>query len=297
VILAKVLLDSISPEGYRLTTLEVVMPRMILAEFNTHRAFSRNSASSRAIPAAKMIERVASDPFIPVVWPRNQPGMQGGEEVDRPEVPALIWRDASLLMRVSAGGLSGLEVHKSLVNRLLEPFMWHTVIVTATSPDYDNFFAQRCSPLAEAHMEMTANAMRDAIQSSTPTLIEYGAWHTPLIQPSEDYEFWYDQFMPLQGKGILPLGTDGPLEVRKRVSTARCARVSYLTHDGKRSISADIELYDRLVSADPPHWSPLEHVATPARHDEWVKGNFNAGWDDDLGRPLPGGWHQMRHHT
>ena len=106
-----------------------------------------------------------------------------------------------------------------------------------------------------------AEAMRAAHDASTPTDVPHGGWHTPYLRDE-----------------------DGDLddETARRVSAARCARVSYLTHDGRRDIDKDIELYDRLVSARPPHWSPLEHVATPAEPDEAPLGNFR-------------GWRQLRH--
>src|SRR3954452_24195130 len=75
---AKVLADSVSPAGQRLTTLEATFPRFVLAEFNTHRVFSRNSASSRAIPVAKQLRRVLDDPYVPIEFGSNKPGMQAG---------------------------------------------------------------------------------------------------------------------------------------------------------------------------------------------------------------------------
>jgi thymidylate synthase ThyX len=258
---AKVILDSISPAGHRLTTMEVVLHRFVLAEFNTHRVFSRNSASSRAIPVKKQIERVMTDPAIPLSWPAEKPGMQGGEELtDTDKEWALgYWlkaRDAAV-HEVRALTRDTLErpVHKSVANRLLEPFMWHTVIVSST--EWDNFFGLRCNPLAQPEIQAAAYAMRDAYEKSNP---QPRAWHLPYIN---EY--------------------DGDLSLSdcKKVSAARCARVSYLTQDGVRDPTKDIDLYERLISADPPHSSPLEHVATPASIGD-VSGNFH-------------GWHQLRH--
>jgi hypothetical protein len=78
----KVLADSIyglsSGQTARITTMQVTFPRFILAEINTHRAFSRNSASSRAIPTEKIIEQVVTNPFIPETFNRRVKGMGVG---------------------------------------------------------------------------------------------------------------------------------------------------------------------------------------------------------------------------
>lgn len=240
---ATVLLDSITEQGDRLTTMEVCFPRIVLAEFNTHRVFSRNSASSRAIPVAKMIERVERDPYVPKYWGKNQSGMQADEALSRKAAAQAehIWR-ASLATQLSyARQLADLDTHKQLVNRLLEPFMWHTVIVTAT--EWSNFFALRANKDAQPEIQTIARLMQDAYRESKPQVLRAGEWHLPLLQPDEQ-----------------SLIKDDVLQACK-ISAARCARVSYLTHDGKRDIAKDIELYDRLVSAG--HMSPLEHVATP----------------------------------
>jgi len=257
---ARVILDSSSPTGDRLTTLEVVMHRFVLAEFNTHRAFSRNSASSRAIPVAKQLERVRTDPAIPLSFPAEQKGMQGGKELagQRRENAVESWLEARDYAVESAEHLLGDAVHKSVVNRLLEPFMWHTVIVTAT--DWDGFWRQRCSELAQPEIRVAAEAMRAVYAASTPGPVPAYGWHLPYLT-DEDL------------KTAFRLGIDP-----RGVSAARCARVSVLTHDGRRDLVADEGLYRRLCEADPPHASPLEHVATPGEG----LGNFR-------------GWRQLRH--
>ncbi len=257
---ARVIADSVSPTGCRLTTLEVVIHRFVLAEFNTHRAFSRNSASSRAVPVQTMMRRVADEPAVPLRWPTEQRGMQGGGTVADPDQARDIWLAARDAAVVHAEKLAALGVHKSVTNRLLEPFMAHTVIVTAT--DWDGFFHQRCSPLAQPEIEAAADAMAAAYRASTPSAVGYGDWHTPYITDAD--------------RATLTLATV------RRVAAARCARVSYLTHAGIRDPSADLDLYLRLISADPPHASPLEHVATPNYPTERAPGNFR-------------GWAQLRH--
>ena len=245
---AKIVADSVSEVGDRLTTMEVTFPRMVLAEFNTHRVFSRNSASSRAIPVEKQLQRIMDDPFIPVWWGRNQSGMQAdheleGYDLEQARAEWLVARDSAVnhVQRLLELGL-----HKQITNRLLEPFMWHTVIVTAT--EWSNFFALRANPMAQPEIRVIAEMMRDLYDESEPALVKGGEWHLPLIQPEER-------------DGVFEFS-----EEARKISAARCARVSYLTHEGNRDLAADLILYDRLAGAG--HMSPFEHVATPASHIE-----------------------------
>lgn len=278
-ITAEVKLDSVSPEGIRLTTMEVTYPRFIHAEFMTHRVFSRNSASSRAIPVKKQLEKIKNDPAMPIRFGTNQPGMQAGPPlVDYAEYLAYEdWRDAADSAATHAEYLQRHNIHKEVTNRILEPFMWHTVIVTAV--DFENFFNQRCSPLAQPEIEALANAMREAYNYTRPTVLHHGGWHMPYLQEDE---------------------LDLALEVRIRISAARCARVSYLTQNGVRDYSEDLNLFSRLVDADPPHYSPLEHVATPFVEGLNPGGNFvefmpvSADRDDNI-LYRPKGWAQLRH--
>jgi thymidylate synthase ThyX len=286
---AKVLADSVSPAGHRLTTLEATFPRFVLAEFNTHRVFSRNSASSRAIPVAKQLRRVLDDPYVPIEFGSNKPGMQAGPQLtgkarDAAEAEWLTARDDAvrhvLGLITSPENVAGfddlhacleaaqsllkeppaewLNVHKQVANRLLEPFMWHTVIVSSTT--WENFWNLRCHADAQPEIRLIATKMRDAVERSVPTRLESGEWHLPLVGQAEREE------------------ASSPEELAK-ISVGRCARVSYLTHAGTRDLSADVALYDRLLESG--HMSPMEHVArpmTPAELEqgEW-SGNFQ-GW-------------------
>jgi thymidylate synthase ThyX len=272
---AKIVLDSISPGGDRLTTIQATYPRFVHSELMTHRKFSRNAASSRAIPVKKQIAQVLADPAMPVEWGLNEPGMQANT-LAPPDVATqgvAEWLKARDDAVVQAQALSDLGLAKQIVNRILEPFVWMTVIISAT--DWDNFWWQRCSrysPLAQPELRYVADMMLEAYEDSNPTLVVPGDWHTPYIQRDEHLT---------------------TLSERMRVSAARCARVSYLTQSGVRDHEEDLKLYDRLVSAKPLHGSPLEHVATPCLGHEkgpapgmikwWVhQGNFE-------------GWDQMRH--
>jgi len=257
----KIIKDSISKAGKRLTTMEITFPRIVLSEFNTHRVFSRNSASSRAIPIRKMMDRVLTDPFIPARFPKNDKGMQpngyfepGDSEY---EIAHNIWLGARNAAIGFCERLDENKVHKQIANRLLEPFMWHTVIVTAT--EWANFFKLRTHTDAQEQIKIIADMMYEAYHSQTqqPQELDYfGQWHTPYVEDDE-----------------MPHGT-----IRNQVSVARCARVSYLTHDGKRDIDKDIELFYRLETSN--HWSPFEHVAKPETA-VYQSGNFI-------------GWHQLR---
>ena len=237
---AKIIADSISPDGVRLTTMECTFHRFILAELNTHRAFSRNSASSRAIPIEKQIERVKENPAMPIYWGANQKGMQAHNELSGEDIgySKQCWDEANYQARLQAIRLDGTGLHKQLVNRLLEPFMWHTAIITAT--DWDNFFHQRCHPDAQPEMKALADAMQIAYFSHEPRLVNYGDWHLPYTSDLE----WELFQLGYNRETIEPL---------KRVSVARCARVSYLTQDGKRDIEEDLKLFERLTQGQ--HWS------------------------------------------
>jgi thymidylate synthase ThyX len=257
---ARVLLDSRAPSGARLTTLEVRYPRFIHSEMMTHRVFSRNAASSRAIPIKKMIAAVREEPALPVYWGRNQTGMSAREAIaaDGEARARAEWQLAleDALRHAERLAAQDIDLHKQLVNRLLEPFAWITVIITAT--DWANFFTQRCHPDAQPEIKHIAEMMLAEYNASTPVPVEMGRWHLPLIQPDE---------------------RSLPDEQLCKLSVARCARVSYLTHDGKRDRERDLELYERLLGGGANgHWSPFEHVATPAPAADQRSANF-AGWE------------------
>lgn len=277
---AKIITDSVTEKGHRLTSFEIVIHRYVLAELNTHRVFSRSSASSRAIPVSKQIVRIQEHPAIPVVFPSEQSGMQGGEALSahNTEEARATWLEAAEDAVLFAEHMIHLGVHKSVTNRLLEPFMWHTVIVTAGS--FENFFGLRCNPLAQPELRVTAELMMAEYEASEPVLLEDGDWHLPYVSPDE-----------------LEDGLISDVQLRQ-ISAARCARVSYLTHDGKRDWAKDIELYERLASAEPMHSAPLEHVAKPAP-ENCHKVNIIRG-EKPLELTLPKygnviGWHSLRY--
>lgn len=259
---AKIIADSVSAAGNRLTTLECEFHRFVLAEFNTHRVFSRNSASSRAIPYQKMRAKALENTAYPVSWPAEQKGMQGGAELsdDFKTFSLMHWDSARNAAIAHADSLHEFGVHKSVINRLLEPFIPHKCIVSAT--DFSGFFEQRLHKDAQPEIHQLAIAMRAAMDESVPTLVD--TWHMPYAPTQEEVlnSSWEKQF-------------ESPIEAQLAVAVARCARVSYETHDGVRDIEKDFDLYFRLKDHKPAHASPFEHVATPSFLE--VKGNFQ-GW-------------------
>lgn len=245
---AKVIADSYHA-GQRVTTFQVTFHRFVLAEFNTHRVCSRNSASSRAIPVEKQMLEFADFPAYPLTLPVEKKGMQGGAELEGEDrLRATIFLQdlhGAVLTRIRQYMESNDKdhrLHKSVLNRYMEPWLWHRVIVTAT--DWDGFFSQRVSELAQPEIHHPADLMQQVYEASVPVILDKDEWHLPYVQPEE-----------LQVFDLLDL---------VKLSTARCARVSYLTHDGLYDPERDVELWGKLTKADPPHASPLEH---PCRAD------------------------------
>lgn len=274
----EILLDSISPAGRRLTTWELTYPRMVHAELMTHRLFSRNSASSRAIPNEKLRQRVKDDPALPVWWGKNQSGMQAREELPfangiyplAGDLAKTGWLRARDLMLEASENLAKIGLHKQLCNRLIEPWMFITVIVSATS--FDNWFHLRDHKDAQPEIAWVAREMHKLYRESEPQQLSVGEWHMPLVF-DEDRQALHtrEQLDPAVSA----------IETLKAVATGRVARVSYLTHDGRRDLNEDVALHDRLlagaVTGDPMHMSPFEHVAQCLADPNEPSGNFR-GW-------------------
>lgn len=241
---ARVVLDSISPDDYRLTTIECVYPRIIHAEVMTHRVFSRLSASSRAIPIQKMIDRVKEDPFIPKYIQSNQAGMSGGSDlsdIDRHNFVTR-WQDSSLVAVRMAEAMAKTGAHKQLVNRVLEPYLWHKVAISST--EWDNFFRQRLGDGVEPHMRELAMKIKDALDKSTPSCIWYGDWHLPYLRESD---------------------SSLTLEEKIKVSVARSARTSYGRANDEFTLESDLGVFQKMW--DGYHPSPFEFVAHPVTID------------------------------
>lgn len=254
---ARVVCDSIGPHGKRLVSVEAKYWRAIHSEMMTHRAFARNAASSRAIPFYRerngipvencTYSMVAFGPFVPEFIGSEQKGMQSGDEL----VGEARWEAIRAIEEMWEACLKGskrlaeLGVHKSICNRYVEPWTYITTLITAT--EWANFFRLRCHPKAERHLDKVARLIREAIRRSEPKQLQEWQWHLPYIR-DDDAGFSEDLC---------------------KVSAARCARLSYLTHDGKRDLAADLKLFDALINPtvevdrdeDVIHASPLEHVA------------------------------------
>jgi thymidylate synthase ThyX len=251
---AAIIADSINLDGDRLTTFVLTYHRMIHSEFMTHRMLSKNSSSSRAIPVEKMIKLVESQEVYPLHWGKNQKGMSAQMEVTEDECKAAskVWEQAKNDAIAHARRLIEIGIHKQVVNRLLEPFSTITVICSGT--EYQNFFEQRCHPDAQPEIQYLAHKMKAAYDASQPKQLADGEWHLPLVK-QEDIDEISDIYQLV------------------KVAVGRCARVSYLNHDGVRSLADDVKLHDRLLTSKPAHLSPFEHIAIALPNSE-KRANF-----------------------
>jgi thymidylate synthase ThyX len=183
---AEILADSLSPQGSRLTTMKITFPRFILAEFNTHRMFSRNSASSRAIPFRKMVQMVEENPFVPIAWQKDHSGMQGTEYFTDDlsiQFAKSNWLTAREWAVKSAKALNSSDngyeaVTKQLCNRLLEPFMWHTVIVTSGKEGLDNFYKLRCPEYQLEERDDYDELVKTHSFKSKKEVLKQGNWYS-----------------------------------------------------------------------------------------------------------------------
>lgn len=295
---ANILLDSINTSGNRLTTWVLTYPRFIHAEIMTHRMFSRNASSSRAIPVKKMLDDVKNNPAMPVFWGKNQAGMQAAVELDdttkltlkRPngspypdfdtitakEEAKRIWLEARDVAITRVEQLNELGLHKQIANRLLEPWMHITVILTAT--EYGNFFSLRAHKDAQPEFQALAFMMLEKYNASTPKELSTGQWHVPFGDKLDsdkifDTAAWQEETngMALEMSGDMSRYL---INYKIKIATARCARVSYLNFEGKDDYNNDIKLHDQLAASG--HWSPFEHCAM-ANWNSGNSGNFK-GW-------------------
>lgn len=246
---SKIIAHSVSEMDKHIITYELEYPRFIHAEFMTHRLFSRNAASSRAIPIEKMLEMVGENPASPEVWGKNQSGMQAKEVFeDYMEATAMwAWQQAANKAIEGAKGLNDLGLHKQIVNRVLEPFAHIKVVLTTT--EIENFFWLRCDEHAQPEIKILAEQMEDLYRESTPIQLRDGEWHTPYYAMG----FWAESDV-----------TDS-LEDALAISSSCCAQVSYRTLDD--SLDKAQRIFDRLITSKPPHASPMEHQATPITKD------------------------------
>lgn len=263
---AKIILDSVTPAGARLTTFQITIPRIVLAEFNTHCMISRNSASSRAIPVKKKIARVEADPFVPKKFGKNARGMQNSSEAlgDEASAKALtIWKRAIEFACIAAGELAEIEVHKQLANRLIEFADYQVIVATAT--EWGNMFALRDHKDAQDEIRDPMHEAKELYGKSEPVLVPAGEWHLP-------YVTGYDVGAPTDG---LVRNLVGGVPQWSRVelvhmSVGRCAAVSHLNQENQLDPHGDIRrTVERLIPSG--HMSPTGHVAQSLTRDEWVE--------------------------
>ena len=313
---AEIVGHSLSPQEDELISVLCTFPRIILAEINTHRMLSKNTSSSRAIPFKKMVEAIKNDPFIPIAWQKEHTGMQGYDyfNVEESKINRQVWLEARDSAVENAQQIHNYEITKQLANRLLEPFMWTTMLITGSKEGWDNFFNLRCPQYkihqgtykskkealkyglsngelknwsdldwlqnneghAEIHIMDLAEKIYDAVNESTPKQLKAGEWHIPFEDKIQIAE---------------DIGTKEQVyETKVKISTAMAARTSYTIVGDEKEIDYQkmVDLHDRLLSQDPPHSSPLEHCARAMSDEEYecfLKGereiNKNANhWSD-----------------
>ncbi|WP_284161662.1 FAD-dependent thymidylate synthase [Burkholderia pseudomallei] len=273
-IIVKVIADSISGVDVRLTTFELTYPRMIHSELMTHRLFSRNAMSSRAVPIKTMIDLVRTAPAKPVEWGKNNAGMQSKSLLD-PEMAQYVeseWETAAANAARSAALMDTYGAHKQIANRLLEPFQMMRTILTAT--DFANFFWLRVDADADPTIKEVATLMHELYKTHEPETLENGQWHTPYV------DHYYDQnddgTLTFAGYCVdntpedIELGA-GPYKLLTQeealgISASCCAQVSYRRLDSTKDKA--LSIYERLLSGNKVHASPFEHQATPMRETE-----------------------------
>jgi thymidylate synthase ThyX len=285
----KIIKRSISEQGMPLVTAQFKYPRFIHAEFMTHREFSRNASSSRAIPVKKMIEQVRNDPAMPIHWGANQAGMQAHAELSPARIYECqqMWCEAAGHAADIAEAMEYAGLHKQVANRVLEPYQWMHVI--ATTCNTSNFFGLRRHRDAQPEIKLVADLWHEALEQTPAELVKEGEWHLPYITQA-DVENVVTYLMVGRITRDMP-----PMHQRfdllAKISAARCARVSYLTHDGQTpTIDKDLELFERLAGSMPLHASPLEHQATP---DHLYNGLVNQ-WATPQEHGNLIGWRQFR---
>lgn len=269
-ITAKVIAHSKSAvNGKEIITFELEFPRLILAEFNTHNALSKNASSSRAIPVAKMLEQVRNNPAMPVRFGKKNKGMQDAGEHNELVVvwdeetgwiktsPQVAWKVAAQQAAEMAQAFDNAGYAKQICNRLIEPFQMMKVVMTAT--ELNNFIWLRDHPAADPTIEPLAKAIKQTKEESVPIVLKPGDWHVPYFNGAYG-----------SGRWVKNVDTDS-LEDALAISASCCAQVSF------RSLDDTIEKARGVVEklnlggkdGEPVHASPLEHQASPMETSNW----------------------------
>lgn len=238
----------------RLATFTLKIPKFIWGHIISHRTLSRNSASSRAIPAKRIRRDVLKNPFLPVYFGENKPGMQSGDALKgfRLWIAKKVWLWSRYVPVFFHYLGEKIGIHKEVVNRLIEPWLMVDIIITAT--EWSNFISLRTNEAAQPEIRYVAEQIDNLLKEQVPAKLQTGQWHFPFILEKEQTL---------------------DLDIKKKISAARCARVSYSLFDGKTSnIESDLRLCKKLSSSG--HWSPFEHVAEALSREDRI-GNF-IGW-------------------
>lgn len=290
-ITAKIIADSVNIACERLTTFELEYPRFIHSEFMTHRMLSKNSASSRAIPIEAMHKHILDVPQYPSKWGKNNPGMQSKEEMsdEERELAIAYWDMAKYDALKHSKSLSNIKAHKQIANRITEPFMQMKVVVSGT--EWANFFYLRNHEDADPTIADLAAKMWGAYNGGNgPDLLDSGEWHLPYIKTKRTAE----------GLTYYSGDTEIPLDIARKISASCCAQVSYRRND--ESIEKAENIFDRLISSEPMHASPVEHQATPIDYssgytyypDTWEEGVTHISASGSLWSGNFRGWIQFR---
>jgi len=292
-ITAKILADSIGPDGTRMTTFEIEYPRFILAELNTHRMLSKNSASSRAIPVTAMLNHVKHNTATPVYWGKNQPGMKAKVELDAldQEQARRTWNAARDSAISFALDLNALELHKQVTNRVTEPWMIMKTVISGT--EWANFFWLRDHADAQPEIAVLAHKMHEIYLASVPQQLSPGEWHVPYVKSYRDSRTRCLYYLD---------GTDTYItaEEARIISSSCCAQVSYRKNDD--SFEKANKIYRQLIESEPAHASPVEHQATPMNVDSmcrfepetWEAGVSHVSANSDLWSGNLRDWIQFR---
>lgn len=272
---SEIVCDSINPCGVRIVTQKLTYPRIVHSEFLTHRVFSKNASSSRAVPAKRMINNVVSNPFIPIEFQKAHSGMQGSENMigSEKEDAIALWLESRDVAIIQAYKMLEAGITKQLINRILEPYQYYQVLMTST--EFDNFFELRDHEAAEIHIQALARTMQESMNLSIPKELEVGEWHIPYGDNMSYHELY--NIVSDNGRwSFFAEPVEEIQELKLKIATARCARISYETLGDEPNIDykADLKLYNTLLESK--HFSPFEHCALAQEDNKFYK-NFK-GW-------------------
>ena len=285
-ITAKIIADSISPDKIRMTTMEIEYPRFILAELNTHRMLSKNSASSRAIPVRAMHEHIRANMASPVYWGKNQPGMKAREHLDVADTmeAMIIWEQALDSAIEYSKQLADIDAHKQITNRITEPWMMMKTVISGT--EWANFFWLRAHADAQPEIQVLAQKMQDVYLKSVPLHLRPLDWHLPYVTTRRN-ERDVIEYFDANSEWL----TTNEARI---VSASCCAQVSYRKSDD--SVEKARKIFAQLIESQPCHASPVEHQATPMfRSDSFAdKGTTHMDRDGKAWSGNLKGWVQFR---